>query len=298
MKGKTMTKGIPEKRIKYRRVLALLLSLLLVLGSTVQTEAAVSGTAVNGTTVSGTASSAEESRTVSILLIGNSYTKYNNMPTMLRKICTSMGKKVKVTCVAKSKASLSDFASRSTYVGKRVHSLLKRQSWDYVILQDRHYYSLTNVSGMLKAVRALQPYISAAGAKMALYMTWAPEKGHSDYKTYKKLVSGKTEYQRRIKRAYEYVAHKTGAMVIPVGLAFETAGNQSSLKLIGTDKSHPTKYGSYLAACSIYASLFGESPEGASAAGVKKSAAKKLQRLSWKTCRSYTGEASGISQFY
>lgn len=289
MKGKTMAKRIVKGILRYQRCLALMISFILVFGSTAQAGAAVGK--VGG--------SAESASTINILLIGNSYTKYNNMPGMLRKICTSKGQKVKVTSVAKSMASLSDFASRSTSLGKKVRRLLKTQKWDYVVLQERHYYPLTDISEMLKSVRALQPYIEAAGAKTALYMTWAPEKGHSDYQKYKKLVSSRTEYQKKITRAYEYVADKTDAIVIPVGLAFENAQKQSkSLSLIAKDKSHPTKCGSYLAACTIYAALFDQSPVGASTAGVKKNSAKQLQQISWKVCKRYIGEASGISQFY
>lgn len=279
MREKIIAKGQKNGARRYQRCLALLISFVLLFGGTVQPGAAVNF--ANGT--------AESTRTIKILLIGNSYTKYNNMPDMLRKICTSKGQKVKVTAVAKSKACLSDFASKSTSVGRKVHKLLKTQKWDYVVLQERHYYPLTNISEMEKSVRALQPYIEAAGAETALYMTWAPEKGHSDYQNYRRLVSGRAKYQKQITHSYEYIADITGAMVIPVGIAFESGRQQNkNLTLVGKDKSHPTKYGSYLAACVIYASLFDRSPTGASGAGVKRNYAKQLQQLSWKTYKRYT----------
>lgn len=275
--------------------MALLLSVLVIFSSPVLAEEVYEGNYESAAV----STNMENGGTIKILMVGNSYTRYNNMPNMLRKICASKGLKVKVTYVTKSKACLSDFASKYTDIGKKVRKLLKTQKWDYVVLQERHYYPLTDVSKMKKAVSSLKPYIEEAGAKIFLYMTWAPESGHADYQKYKNLVSGKAEYQKKIARSYEYVARKTGAAVIPVGLAFEKAGKQSGYPaLIGKDKSHPTKYGSYLAACTIYTGLFGSSSVGASAAGVKKSTARQLQKLSWKTWNSYTLETRGISQFY
>lgn len=254
--------------------IALIVSLILLFGGAEQTFASLQAVKK--------ADSSEQ--TVRILMIGNSYTGYNNLPGMLQKICTGKGKKVEVAAVTKPKACLNDFASRTTDVGKRVHRLLKKQKWDYVILQERHYYPLTNASGMEKAVCSLLPYIEASGAQMALYMTWAPEKGHKDYQMYSSLVSGRYSYQKKIAVSYRKIADKTNAILIPVGLAFQNVMKEKkSISLIESDKSHPTKQGSYLAACTMYAAIFHESPEGAAAGTLNKNTAAFLQKMSWRT---------------
>ena len=53
------------------------------------------------------------------------------------------------------------------------------------------------------------------------------------------------------------------AIVAPVGLAWESAlKQQPQLALHLEDKSHPAPRGSYLAACVLYATVYGQSPEG------------------------------------
>lgn len=253
---------------------AVIVSLILLFGGAEQTFASLQAVKM--------ADSSEQ--TVRILMIGNSYTGYNNLPGMLQKICTDKGKKVKVAAVTKSGSCLRDFASRTTEVGKRVHRLLKKQKWDYVILQERHYYPLINASGMEKAVCSLLPYIEASGAQMALYMTWAPEKGHKDYQMYSSLVSGRYSYQKKVALTYRKIAEKTDAILIPVGIAFQNVlKEKKSISLIENDKSHPTKQGSYLAACMMYASIFHDSPEGAAAGTLNKDTTVFLQKMSWRT---------------
>lgn len=52
-----------------------------------------------------------------------------------------------------------------------------------------------------------------------------------------------------------------GSLVVPVGLAFERSTNEENgIVLRMEDEKHPTPAGSYLAACTFYAALFGESP--------------------------------------
>ena len=56
---------------------------------------------------------------------------------------------------------------------------------------------------------------------------------------------------------------QTKTLVIPVGLAFENAyKEQPDIKLHKLDGTHPDLLGTYLAACTVFASVFGESPVG------------------------------------
>jgi len=69
---------------------------------------------------------------------------------------------------------------------------------------------------------------------------------------------------RDVEKMYVTAGNKVGALVIPVGLAFEEAYRQRpDLKLHKTyDGSHPDLIGTYLAACVTYASLYGRSVSG------------------------------------
>jgi hypothetical protein len=90
---------------------------------------------------------------------------------------------------------------------------------------------------------------------------------------------------------YTTAANANDALVIPAGLAFAKALNkQPNLSLYVADKRHPSLAGSYLAACTVYAALFGRSPEGSTfTGGLDPNTAKFLQGVAWETVREYYG---------
>lgn len=226
--------------------------------------------------------------TVRILLLGNSFTGRNNLAGTIQKIAAKKGRKVEVKAIAKGKANLAQFTTKGTRPYRKLQKALKRKRWDYVILQDRHAYPLMNVEGMKKAAVQLCKTIRKAGAEPMLYMTWAPEDGHRDYKRFRRLVKDRYDYQEKIASVYEYLSDVTGAPVIPVGLAFQEARDTyPGIRLNDVDKYHPSRYGTYLAACTIYSSLFLESPEGEDSGKAPARTAERLQRTACKTWMEY-----------
>ena len=71
----------------------------------------------------------------------------------------------------------------------------------------------------------------------------------------------------------------------PVGLAWQQVRREHpEIGLWDPDGSHPSRAGTYLAACVLYATLFGESPEGLSFTGhVPGGEARALQRTAART---------------
>ena len=68
---------------------------------------------------------------------------------------------------------------------------------------------------------------------------------------------------RVIEEMYVTAGNKNKTLVIPVGLAFENAYKQRpGIKLHHLDGTHPALLGTYLAACTVFASVFNESPVG------------------------------------
>lgn len=236
-----------------------------------------------------------QKKAVKILLVGNSYTYYNDFEDILRGICKSAGQKANITTVAKSGAALYMYASKKTPLGRRVHQLLKNQRWDYVVLQDRHFLPLTAPGKTRKAIQKLKPYIDASGAKLALFMTWAPALGHQDYTDYDDLVSGRKDYQAKVAASCERIAKATDAIVIPTGLSFfKTQKQKTGIKLLDSDKSHPTYAGSYLSACTMYSTLFKDSAKVAFTGNLKAKDAKQLQKNANQTVIQYKKEGSKL----
>lgn len=120
--------------------------------------------------------------------------------------------------------------------------------------------------------------IGSRGAKVALYMTHAYSSAHKQYKP---------ENIRLTEAMYVEAGNDIGALVIPVGLAFEEAYRRHpELALHKSDGTHPTLIGTYLAASTVYAAVYGKSPVGNRynyEGAIDEETAKKLQQVAQDT---------------
>ncbi len=115
------------------------------------------------------------------------------------------------------------------------------------------------------------------GAEPVLFMSWP--------------YADAPEMTAQLAREYTKAGNDNNALVIPAGLAFaRTIEKHPEINLYAPDKRHPSLAGSYLGACTIYASVFNRSPEGLSfTAGLDKATASALQTTAWETAKSYYG---------
>jgi hypothetical protein len=103
--------------------------------------------------------------------------------------------------------------------------------------------------------------------------------------------SDKPEMTNQLAEAYIKAANDNDAMVIPAGLAFAKArAKRPDLNLYQNDKRHPSLAGTYLAAATVYASLFAKSPVGIKYdAGLGAETAAFLQGIADETVREFYG---------
>ena len=115
------------------------------------------------------------------------------------------------------------------------------------------------------------------GARPAFFMTWA-------YKD-------KPEMTAQLAEQYTIAGNDNDALVIPAGLAFANAINKRpDLEFYMPDKRHPTLLGTYLGACTIYASVYKKSPVGNTyLGGIDPKIANFLQATAWETVQQYFG---------
>ena len=96
--------------------------------------------------------------------------------------------------------------------------------------------------------------IKTKGSQAALYMTHAYVKPHKRFKKNQIWV---------IEDTYTRVGNENEALVIPVGLAFDLAYQENpTIQLHEPDGTHPSLLGTYLAACTVFASIYDKSPIG------------------------------------
>jgi hypothetical protein len=212
-----------------------------------------------------------------VLWIGNSFTYYNGgVPAMVKALAEDLrplGKHaLRVGMNAIGGAHLPDHAKRP--------DLDVSQGWDIVVLQGYSDGPINpeKTAAFRQALVALAADIGAGGAKTLLFMTWA-------YKDRPSMTQA-------LAAAYSDAGIAVGAPVVPVGLAFARArADRSDLALFVTeDNKHPSVAGTYLAACTFYAWLFGSSPEQAAfkPKDLTKGDAAFLQRIAWETVSAYT----------
>jgi hypothetical protein len=120
--------------------------------------------------------------------------------------------------------------------------------------------------------------VRAHDAKPVFFMSWAYE--------------DKPEMTAGLAEAYTVAGNANDALVIPAGLAFARAREkQPELNLYAADKRHPSLAGTYLAACTSFAALTGQSPVGnAYHADLDAPTAMFLQQMAWDTVRDYYGK--------
>lgn len=118
--------------------------------------------------------------------------------------------------------------------------------------------------------------VRARGAIPVLFMTWA--------------YADRPEMTGPLAEAYVKAGRDNGVMVVPAGLAFARAlARQPTLALHAADKRHPSPAGTYLAAATLYASIFRRSPEGLAVAmpGVDPGTAGLLRQVAWETVQEF-----------
>jgi len=207
---------------------------------------------------------------IKILFIGNSFTQRNNLPQLFAHLASKRSIRVEHELVSAGGASL-----RTHWNAGRAASLIKSGGYDYVVLQEQSTLPVKNPRRMAENVLLFAEVIKSAGARTALYMTWARQNA--------------PQAQQKITDAYQSIGKEVGAIVVPVGLAWQQflAEHQEPV-LYDRDQSHPTLAGSYLAACVFLAALLKISPVGLDAgpAGLDGSDRAVLQAAAWKRLKS------------
>lgn len=197
---------------------------------------------------------------VSVLFIGNSYTYVNDLPTMIQSLATSLGKTVSQDSQTAGGATLSTHAGNSV-----TYSMINSKPWDYVVIQAQSQEpsfpdAQVNSQTLPYAIQlADSVYENNFCSETMFFMTWGYVDGDPQWAP----ISTYEGMQTRLRNAYVRFADSVQGSVSPVGMAWKyVRENYPSIDLYAADGSHPSYAGSYLAACTFYASLFRESPVG------------------------------------
>jgi len=181
----------------------------------------------------------------SILLIGNSFTAFNGgIAQQLKNLAPSEN------IVS---AAPGGYRLENHWNDENTRQMIRDDKWKYVVLQEQSQTPVFDPARFREFAGALDQEIKSGGAKTILFMTW--ERPDS-------IEYGVTT--ANLAAAYELVGADLGAKVAPVGLAFaRSLSTRPELDLYSQD-GHPTLYGTYLAACVLYGTIFEQTPVGKS----------------------------------
>ena len=209
-----------------------------------------------------------------VLFVGNSFTYYNNsLHNHFRRLVQSAG-----LATDDSRARILTISGgRLPEHAAGLQQRLRDEDWDVVVLQGHSLGPIGDKTGAAfqDSAREYARLIRQDGAEPVFFMTWA--------------YTGKPDMTAQLDKAYTDIGKALGAKVVPVGLAFAAVTeDRPELALRTEDARHPTLAGTYLAACTFFAVLHNQSPEGLSyTAGLKAADAAYLQGAAWHTASQY-----------
>lgn len=224
-----------------------------------------------------------------VLFVGNSYMYYNDsLHNHVNRIASAADPALKKAIQYKS----ATIGGAPLWHHNMVHlttpgNLGIKEPFQLVIMQGNSTDALSDnaKAKFREKVVEFNEVIKKQGGKVALYMTPAHIKPS-------KFAS--PDMMSKTADMYVEAGNEIGALVIPTGLAFEEAYRQRpDIKLHQDyDGSHPTLIGTYLAACTVYASVYGKSPVGNSYdyyGKVSKEDAAFLQKVAEETVKKFYG---------
>ncbi|MGD0997376.1 MAG: DUF4886 domain-containing protein [Thermoleophilia bacterium] len=178
-----------------------------------------------------------------VLFIGNSFTFINGgIDAQLAQLAPSC---------ATSRIAVGGYTLEMHWNGGTAVQTIRSGHWTYVVLQEQSQLPVLNPTIFREYATEFNQAIEASGAKTVLLMTWQRPDSVSEGVTTANLAA-----------AYRSLGAELGVKVAPAGVAFANAlAERPDLVLTSLD-GHPTMYGTYLAACVVYATIFGRSPVG------------------------------------
>lgn len=176
-----------------------------------------------------------------VLLVGNSHTYYNGgVDTHLQQMINEAHPEWDVVVQSRTAGG---YTLENHYNDHTTLNTISNGDWDLVVLQEQSSRPMNDPQLFFQYSAALDSLIIASGGKTGFYMTWE--------------WRNNPEMYIPIRDAYTYIGAYLGAMVAPAGVAFHNCmAADPRINLYDGDNYHPSLAGTYLAACTMLASIW------------------------------------------
>jgi hypothetical protein len=222
-----------------------------------------------------------------VLFIGNSYTYVNNLPDLVKQIALSFGDSLIYDSSTSGGATFNTHTNNTQTLAK-----INQQQWDYVVLQAQSQEpsfspgQVANDTYPYAEILVDSIHANSSCTEPLFFMTWGRKYGDQQNCQFYPPICTYLGMQQRLRESYLEMAFNDSASCVPVGMAWKASiAIDSTINLYSSDNSHPSIYGSYLAACSFYASIFKKSALGSSfwPAAIDSNTAYNLQQIGSST---------------
>jgi len=222
-----------------------------------------------------------------ILFLGNSYTYVNDLPQVLKKVALSFDDTIYTDQNTPGGYQFSQHITNGTSLAK-----IASNNWDFVVLQEQSQKPSFPPSQVETDVypyaKILNDSIKSnySCTETVFFMTWGRENGDAaNCASYTPLCTYEG-MQQRLRESYMEMADSNKSTTAPVGVAWKKFRDSfPSIGLYSADESHPSIYGTYLAACVFYVTCYQKSAIGATyiPVGINSVDALRLQTVATNT---------------
>jgi hypothetical protein len=200
--------------------------------------------------------------TVKALFLGNSYTHRNDMPKMVSDFAVAAG-----NVLIREVNTQGGYTLSNHYQDATSKYLIRIKKWDFVVLQEQSqlpsfpnaeveqlmYPASVSLSGLIK--------LGSECAVPAFYRTWGRKNGDQVNCPVWPPVCTYEGMDTLIGLRYQKMADTNSGVVIPVGEVWKKIRSvYPTIELYAPDESHPSKVGSFAAACCFYTCFYREDP--------------------------------------
>ncbi len=223
--------------------------------------------------------------TLSVLFLGNSYCSVNNLPQLVQNLSASAGKTLIIDSNMPGGFTLTGHSSDPNSIAK-----ISQGNWDYVILQEQSQIPTIDqfrYNDMYPAMADLKTIVEQYSpcAKIITYMTWGRRYGGQQCdpsNTYcSPVFSDFNQMQDSLSSAYWQISENLKIQCAPVGESWRAILSDTNLVLHSADNSHPNIDGSYVAALTLFSSIWKQPSLGLTYnAGISSGRAQYYQLMS------------------
>lgn len=221
-----------------------------------------------------------------ILFLGNSYTAVNNLPQTFYNLSLSGGDSILFDSNAPGGYTFQLHSTNATSLSK-----INAKPWDFVVLQEQSQIPAfppqqvaTDCYPYAKLLDSLI-HVNNACTQTVFYMTWGRKYGDASNCASYPPICTYNGMTGSLRQSYVQMADDNQALVSPCGMAWKASrAADSTINLWSSDNSHPSVAGTYLTACTFYATIFKKSPVGLSyTAALPQQTATFLQQIAHNT---------------